>query len=224
MTDPATVEQLLVRLVPDGTTVAVCRTDASLLQQLSADERALVGSARPVRRAEFAAGRSCAHRALATIGADTATIGRGPRRQPLWPRRVTGSISHAAGLAAAVASPTTSAVAGLGIDVELAHGLEEDLWPHVLTRAEVAVCEASDDPAAAAACFFSAKEATFKALYPLLGAEIDFLEANAMLEMDTGLQGGAGTVSVPTLGASTAIRHGRAGSLVVSVAVVASVR
>ena len=36
---------------------------------------------------------------------------------------------------------------------------------------------------------FSAKEAVFKALYPLLGVEIDFLEAHAELEPSRERQG-----------------------------------
>jgi 4'-phosphopantetheinyl transferase EntD len=214
MTDPTAVEQLLLRLAPDGTGVAACQTEASLFERLTADERVLVGLARPARRAEFAAGRSCAHRALAAIGGDTDTIGRGRRRQPVWPAGVTGSISHAAGLAAAVAAPTTPSVTALGIDVELAGPLDDELWPHVLTPSERAMCSASDDRGAVAAAVFSAKEAAFKAVYPLLGAEIDFLEAKTVL------QAGTGHVEIPSLGASAAVRHGRAGPFVVSLAIV----
>jgi 4'-phosphopantetheinyl transferase EntD len=221
VTDSAGVEELLVRLAPDGTGVAACQTEPSLAAQLSPDEHALDTSRRMERRAEFAAGRFCAHRALAAIGADTATIGRGPRRQPLWPAGVTGSISHAAGLAAAVAAPATSSVRGLGIDVELAASLDEELWPHVLTPAERSRCLASDDPVVSATTVFCAKEATFKALYPLFGVEIDFLDATSLLEANAGLDVRAGDVRIDSLGVSAAIRHGRTGPLVVSLAIVA---
>ena len=214
-TDPTTVEQLLRRLVPNDVGVAACLADLSLVEQLADDERALVSSARSGRRGEFAAGRSCAHRALAAIGADVVAIARGEHRDPLWPRGVTGSISHAGGLAAAVATWTAPTIAGIGIDLEVAHGLAPELWTHVLTPGERARCDADDDPVGAATTVFTAKEAAFKALYPLLGAEIDFLDATAEIGDH------AGTVDVPGAGVSAVVRHGRAGGLVVSVAVVA---
>lgn len=213
MTDPAAVERLLARLAPKGTGVAACQVESSLFEQLPAGERVLVGSARPVRRAEFAAGRWCAHRALAAIGADTRTIGRGRRRQPIWPVGMTGSISHAAGLATAVAAPRTSSVASLGIDAEITDAFDEELWPHVLTSSERAACDTADDPPSFAASVFCAKEAAFKAVYPLLGVEIDFLDAHCWLGAE------AGTVVIPGVGASATVRHGRAGPLVVSLAI-----
>jgi 4'-phosphopantetheinyl transferase EntD len=212
--DPAAVEQVLSLLAPDGTGVAACRAEASLVDRLIPGERVLVESARPVRRAEFAAGRHCAHRALATIGVDAGPIGRGARGQPVWPAGMTGSISHAAGLAAAVAGPVMESVAALGLDVEAADALDEELWSHVLTASERAVCEASDDPGAVATSVFSAKEAAFKAVYPLLGVEIDFLEAHAELGAE------AGTVELPGVGTSVVVRHRREGPLVVSLATV----
>jgi 4'-phosphopantetheinyl transferase EntD len=217
LTDPAPLEQLLVRLTPDGTGVAACRSEPCLLEQLSAEERDLVASARTPRRVEFAAGRACAHRALAAIGADARTIGRGDRRQPVWPAGVTGSISHAAGLAAAVATRSSESVTGIGLDVELAEPLADDLWAVVLTPTERTTCEAADEQGVAAMAIFGAKEAAFKAVYPMVGVEIDFLEATCELAA------GSGTVELPSVGASVVISHGRAGPFLVSVAVVATV-
>jgi 4'-phosphopantetheinyl transferase EntD len=207
------VEQLLAQLAPDASGVAACRVDESLVDQLDDEERELVRSARPVRRAEFAAGRACAHRALATIGADVRSIGRGPRRQPAWPPGVTGSITHADGLAASMATPVSESVAAVGLDVEHVDSIDPELWPQVLTPDERAACEAATD-AGAAAAVFSAKEATFKAVYPLLGVEIDFLDAQAQLGLENG------TVQIPGFGVTAWVRHGRVGSLVVSVAIV----
>ena len=136
VTDPATIEQLLRRLAPTGAGVAASKVDASFLDELNSQERILVESARVARQSEFATGRSCAHRALAAIGADVDAIGQGSRRQPIWPDGVTGSISHAVGLAAAVATRVDSAVASLGLDVEEAEGVGPELWPQVLTPSE----------------------------------------------------------------------------------------
>jgi 4'-phosphopantetheinyl transferase EntD len=155
---------------------------------------------------------------VAAIGADTSTIGRGERREPMWPAGVTGSISHAAGLAVAVTAPTTHGVAGLGVDIEPAEPLDAELWAHVLTPAERALCEASDDDRGLHATrIFSAKEAAFKAVYPLLGAEVDFVEAHADLD------GTGGRVEIPHLDVSASIRQGRVEALVASLAVVTRV-
>ncbi len=212
--DPATVGRLLRRLAPTGAGVAASRVDASFLDELNSQERILVGSARVARQSEFATGRSCAHRALAAIGADVEAIGQGSRRQPIWPDGVTGSISHAVGLAAAVATRADGAVASLGLDVEEAEGVGPELWPQVLTPSESARCRASRHPAAAATAIFSAKEAAFKAVFPLWNAEVEFLDAH------TQIGGDAWQVEIPTLGASVAVRQGRGDTLVVSLAVV----
>jgi hypothetical protein len=55
-------------------------------------------------------------------------------------------------------------------------------------------------------------------VFPSTGAEIDFLDAH------TDLHGEAGCVGVPSVGISVAVRQGRAGSLVVSVATLAAPR
>ena len=127
--DPATIERVLRRLAPTGAGFAARKVDASFLDELNSQERIVVEFARLARQSEFATGRSCAHRALAAIGADVDAIGQGSRRQPIWPDGVTGSISHAVGLAAAVATHADGAVASLGLDVEEAEGVGREIWP-----------------------------------------------------------------------------------------------
>ena len=74
--DPLTVEEDLRRLTPTGAGVAACEVQSVLVGQLSAGaERALVRTARRVRRAEFASGRSW-HQPFPATGADLDTIGR----------------------------------------------------------------------------------------------------------------------------------------------------
>jgi 4'-phosphopantetheinyl transferase EntD len=202
----AELEEVFVLITPRGAAVAACRTHPSLVPELDASERRLVEHARPNRSAEFAAGRRCAHRALACIGADVPTIGRGARREPVWPDGVTGSISHAAGLAVAAAMRRTPLVDGLGIDVELVDAVHDDLWADVLHPAEIAACERSIDPRAAAAAMFCSKEAAFKALFPRSGCEIPFL--GAVVDRDTE------TVAVADLGVALRVRTRRLGGLV----------
>jgi 4'-phosphopantetheinyl transferase EntD len=212
---PPGLEQALGLAAPPGSGVAVEAVGDGDLGLLCAEERRLVERARSTRRAEFVAGRSCAHRALAAIDADVDAIGRGSRGQPLWPVGIIGSISHTAGVAAAVVAPVSPSVAGLGIDLEQVGAVESGLWPEVMDTIERAACTAATDPAVSATAVFGAKEAAFKALYPVLGTELGFLDAHVRLGT-----GDLGEVEVPSLGLTIGVRRAVVGAIVVSVAVV----
>ena len=140
-----------------------------LLQRpLPATERAVLVRARGGRISEFTAGRSAARDALADCGVLQAVLPQSKGGPPVWPAGFTGSISHARGWALAVCGPT-AAVGGLGVDLEL---LQPDLeLSTVATRAEIA--QTTDNLAGR---LFSAKEAAYKAQYPLTGRMLDFDE------------------------------------------------
>ncbi len=104
---------------------------------------------------------------------------RGSDRAPEWPAGFVGSISHSAGFAfAAVAR--ASQVRGLGLDVEEVSRLAKAprIASVVTTPAERARFDFSTETLATV---FSAKEAVYKSLYPLLR---QFLEFDA-IELDT---------------------------------------
>ncbi|MEX1827412.1 4'-phosphopantetheinyl transferase [Luteibacter sp. CQ10] len=69
------------------------------------------------RRAEYLAGRRVAVAALREAGAAVHDVAIGENRAPAWPTGFTGSITHASGMAAAVAMPNRG-VRGVGIDIE----------------------------------------------------------------------------------------------------------
>jgi 4'-phosphopantetheinyl transferase EntD len=149
-------------------------------------EEAVMRTAGPRRRAEFAAGRQCAREALARLGVPAAPILPGPAGEPRWPEGVTGSITHCAGYRACAVARTTN-VAAIGIDAEPDAALPAGLIDKVATGPEQAWIRrhADDLPGAdptgagppgagpAAVCWdrllFSAKEAACKLWYPLTG-------------------------------------------------------
>ena len=92
-------------------------------------------TAGPRRRAEFAAGRSCARAALATLGVAAGLILPGPAGQPLWPAGVTGSITHCAGYQACAVARTAD-VAAIGIDAEPDAALPPGLIEKIATSPE----------------------------------------------------------------------------------------
>lgn len=98
-------------------------------------EEAVMHTAGPRRRAEFAAGRLCARAALARLGVPAAPILPGPAGQPRWPAGVTGSITHCAGYRACAVARTTN-VAAIGIDAEPDAALPAGLIDMVATGPE----------------------------------------------------------------------------------------
>ena len=129
-------------------------------------ERALLGPMVPARRREFAWGRAAARAALARLGVAAGPLLPDADRVPLWPEGVSGSISHSGPLCAAAACRGPVSV---GLDIEEEGALAPDLWGAVLTRAELDRLPARPPGARAAAALaaFTAKEAVYKAHFPL---------------------------------------------------------
>ncbi len=184
------VHALLARLLPAHAGCAVVAIDDD--ETLHADEAAYVADAVAARRREFAAGRRAARAALRALGVAAA----GPLlpdadRVPRWPASVVGSITHTQHLAAAVVLPTTSAVSpaqtapvGVGVDLEDAIALPDELWPLVLTPAERAGRLHADaaatalSPALVARLHFCAKESLYKCVFPVVRRPFDFTDVD----------------------------------------------
>jgi 4'-phosphopantetheinyl transferase EntD len=118
----------------------------------------------PQRRAEFAAGRAAATTAMQRLGFPAAPIPMAADRAPVWPAGLSGSITHTRQMALAA---VTRAPALIGIDLEPADAVTPPMWDAVFLPAERAQIAAAPDPVAMATLIFCAKEATYKAQYPL---------------------------------------------------------
>ena len=138
-------------------------------------EAVLVARAVPKRVHEFAAGRLCARRALAELEIDDFPIAAADDRQPLWPDRIVGSITHTAGWAAAVVAPCSS-LAALGLDSEVVGSVNEEIWQSICGSAEMAWLASlpQSERAAAVTLIFSAKEAFYKCQYPTMREPLGF--------------------------------------------------
>lgn len=175
-----------IELVVPRAVASAAATDDQADARLHPDEAALVAEAGEKRRREFTTGRYCARLALDRLGAPTAAIRAGPAGEPLWPAGVVGSITHCAGYRAAAVAWATD-VRTLGIDAEphaplpagileavslmdersrlrrLAHDRGDVRWDRVL---------------------FSAKEAVYKAWFPLARRMLDYSDASVTLRLD----------------------------------------
>jgi enterobactin synthetase component D len=137
-----------------------------------------------LRQAGFVHGRLCARAALAELGMADAQVGMLDNGAPAWPAGTTGSISHTAALAAAVALPA-SACRGVGIDLEeRLHGAHAEALAGVaVSPAEQRLLDGLHDRGTALLLVFSAKESFYKAVSAAAGRYFGF-EALELLGID----------------------------------------
>lgn len=142
----------------------------------------------PKRRVEFARGRACAREALRRVGYGAEDPGFveipvGASREPVWPEGFVGSITHCDGFVAAVAA-RADVVRGIGLDAEVDRPLPDGVPSQVITLEEMGSASGTAPDDADEVLRFSAKEAVHKAVFPLTGVWLDFLDV--ALELDRG--------------------------------------
>jgi 4'-phosphopantetheinyl transferase EntD len=179
----ARLERQIAGLFDGAVAVAVLPVTAAH-PPLWPEEEAAMARAVARRRAEFTAGRAAARLAMQGLGLPPQAVPMAPDRSPVWPSGVTGSISHAAGICAAVLSRDVTRL--LGLDIEDAAPLDPALWPLVLTPEEITALAQTpaDQRGTCAKRIFGIKEAAYKAQFPLTGAVIGFQALEVLLNAD----------------------------------------
>jgi 4'-phosphopantetheinyl transferase EntD len=187
------------QLFPPGAVMAVLREpgDPSLLYP---EEAQCISRAVASRANEFAAGRQCARQALAEFGIVGFPLLAAPDRSPVWPAGIVGSISHTAGYCAVVTGRRTQFL-GLGLDTEILTSVGEQLWSRLCTPPEWR--RLLELPAAqrgrVAALTFAAKEAFYKAQYPMTREWLDFDAVEVDFDRPEGTGGDFEVVPVRTI-------------------------
>jgi 4'-phosphopantetheinyl transferase EntD len=182
--------------------------------ELYAAERGSVAGASPRRRAEFATVRHCARRALASLGLPPAALLPGDRGAPEWPAGVVGSMTHCAGYRAAAVAYAWQ-VAALGIDAEPHAALPAGLLGRIASPTErdhlVELATSS-----AEVCWdrvlFAAKEAVYKAWFPLTRRPLGYADAALRFDPAAGRFAARLLVPAPPIGefpGRVAVRDGR---------------
>ncbi|MEH3155833.1 MAG: 4'-phosphopantetheinyl transferase [Gordonia paraffinivorans] len=151
--------------------------DAALLP----GEESIVARAVDKRRSEFTTVRTLARRALAHLGEDPVPILRGEKGEPLWPRGIVGSLTHCDGYRAAVVAHKLR-VRSVGIDAEPHGPLPDGVLDHVSIPEERAVLADRDCTLHWDRILFCAKEATYKAWFPLTGRWLGFEDAHITVD------------------------------------------
>jgi 4'-phosphopantetheinyl transferase EntD len=136
------------------------------------------------RQREFLAGRSCARRALRTLGWPDQPILRQTDRTPRWPAGVVGSISHCDDYCVAAVSDARD-IEAMGIDVEPRGAVDGEVASMVVDATERRrFNSAFEDWRTGVFCM---KEAAFKAVYPGYGELLEFGE----VKLNTGTRVGS---------------------------------
>ncbi len=141
------------------------------------EEETLIARSVAKRRNEFITVRHCARVAMAQLGVPPSPILKGDKGEPHWPDGVVGSLTHCEGYRGAVVGRSV-AVRSVGIDAE-PHGV---LPKGVLDAISLPVerTEISALPAELRwdRILFCAKEATYKAWFPLTQRWLGFEDAH----------------------------------------------
>lgn len=167
--DP-TLGRDLAALAPPGLLIGhrlILPGDEDTLQP---DEAASMASAAMARRRASGAARVVARELLAQLGHGGVAIPRGASGAPLWPAGVVGSMAHDDRVAVAAVGLVRD-IAAVGIDVEPAQPLPPDMLELVTTPNERQTI--ANDPLQGR-LLFAAKEAVYKAAYPLDGVFLEF--------------------------------------------------
>jgi enterobactin synthetase component D / holo-[acyl-carrier protein] synthase len=148
------------------------------------EEEKIIAHAVEARRREYATVRSCARACLRRLGHAQVPILPGIGGAPTWPIGVQGSMTHCTGYAAAAigALPRISAI---GIDAEPDVPLPEGVLDLVTTPAErdrLTRSQLEPDSPNWDRLLFSAKEAVYKAWFPLVGEWLDHQEAEIIFD------------------------------------------
>lgn len=175
---------MIAEILPPAVVSAEAYGD--LYDTLFPEEELSIASAVEQRRRAFTTGRVCARRALVELGLAPVAIPLGKRGAPQWPDGVVGSITHCEGYRASAVA-WTSTMLCVGIDAEPAGTLpeavvrrvaldQEQFWLRELAVAHPAVPWDR--------LLFSAKEAVYKAWYPLTGKWLGFLDVLITFHQD----------------------------------------
>lgn len=176
---------MIESILPAGVVAVDCFEDAPDVALFPEEAEAIRGSVEK-RRAEYATARHCARRAMAELGIAAVPILSGPRREPLWPLGIVGSMTHCAGYRAA-ALAHSSQCPTIGIDAEPHEQLPGGVLDAIVRPDEIPLLAALADAYPDVhwdRLTFSAKESVYKAWYPIMQRWLGFEEAALAFDPD----------------------------------------
>ena len=159
------------------------------------EEEPLIARSVAKRRNEFITVRYCARQALVDLGLQPVPILKGDKGEPCWPDGIVGSLTHCEGFRGAAVGRRAE-VRSVGIDAE-----PHDVLPHgVLDAISLPVerheLQSMPDGVHWDRVLFCAKEATYKAWFPLTHRWLGFEDAHIVFDVDGSGQAGTFTSQI----------------------------
>jgi 4'-phosphopantetheinyl transferase EntD len=154
------------------------------------EEEPLIARSVAKRRNEFITVRHCARIALGELGFAPVPILKGDKGEPCWPDGVVGSLTHCAGYRGAVVG-RGAAVRSVGVDAEPHDVLPDGVLGAISLPEERSELSALPGGVHWDRILFCAKEATYKAWFPLTKRWLGFEDAHITFDVD--VDGSAGT-------------------------------
>jgi 4'-phosphopantetheinyl transferase EntD len=148
-----------------------------------AEEEPLIARSVAKRRNEFITVRYCARIALGELGFPPVAILKGDKGEPCWPDGVVGSLTHCAGYRGAVVG-RGGVVRSVGVDAEPHDVLPDGVLDAISLPAERAEIAALRAGVHWDRILFCAKEATYKAWFPLTKRWLGFEDAHITFDVD----------------------------------------
>jgi 4'-phosphopantetheinyl transferase EntD len=154
------------------------------------DEEPLIARSVAKRRNEFITVRHCARTALGALGLSPVPILKGDKGEPCWPDGVVGSLTHCTGYRGAVVA-RSAVVRSVGVDAEPHDVLPDGVLDVISSEAERRAMTALPVGVHWDRILFCAKEATYKAWFPLTKRWLGFEDAHITFDVDgSGSTGG----------------------------------
>jgi enterobactin synthetase component D len=150
------------------------RFERRLFANLGIDCPEGLADATAKRSSEYLAGRAMAQLGQAIFGHQPSPVRRSETGAPAWPHGLAGSISHSAERCFCLMLPDCSQL--VGADTERLAGSNQlrAILRIVATPSDRTLITGVQDPAVLATLLFSAKEALFKLLFPLVQRHFGF--------------------------------------------------
>ncbi|MCH9669673.1 MAG: 4'-phosphopantetheinyl transferase [Actinomycetia bacterium] len=159
------------------------------------EEEQLIARSVAKRRHEFITVRYCARQALVDLGMEPVPILKGEKGEPRWPDGVVGSLTHCEGFRGAAVARREE-VRSLGIDAEPHGVLPDGVLDAISLPVERQQLQGLPEGVHWDRVLFCAKEATYKAWFPLTRRWLGFEDAHIVFDLDASGQSGTFTSQV----------------------------
>ena len=183
---------LLSGVLPAGAQALVAAemyTDPPELVPLP-EEEPLIAKSVAKRRNEFITVRYCAREALGELGVQPVPILKGEKGEPCWPDGIVGSLTHCEGYRGAVVAKNDK-VRSVGIDAEPHDVLPKGVLDAISLPVERTELRVMPGGLYWDRILFCAKEATYKAWFPVTRRWLGFEDAHITFDVDgNGASGG----------------------------------